>query len=137
MLSQALMYPGTAGKPLGVGTGVLGSMFLVREAILKAESRGLSKGQWWNLVWFQVKAQSTEGLEERRPSLGDLGTKACPIAFIDEGDGSCLSTPFSLMADANVFIQGGSGIKYLLQEGMARWGADWLNTGGWVFRYLH
>jgi hypothetical protein len=27
----------------------------------------------WNPVWFQVSAETTEGLEKRRTFLGDLG----------------------------------------------------------------
>lgn len=65
-----------------------------------------------NPVWFHVSAESTEGLEERRPSPGDLGTilyNEPPSPFpphrlsLMEEDSPCLSKLFYVMVDVNEY----------------------------------
>ena len=70
--SQFPLYPGTAGLLLGGRMRGLWTMLPLRAPTHQAERRRQNLSWGWNLVWFRMSAKSTEELEERRPSLGNL-----------------------------------------------------------------
>lgn len=69
--SQTTVYPDIAAILLGVGKSIPGP--LLRVSTCQAGRRMKSPGWGQNLVWFWMSAESIEGLEERRPSSGDIG----------------------------------------------------------------
>jgi hypothetical protein len=86
----------------------------------------------WNPVSFWVSAESTEGLEKRRLSPGDLG-----MALYHKG---LHSTPWWSLINFFIYVgckcihltQGKPGIKYLLQEGMPRKGCSLAKHSGTI-----
>lgn len=80
-------------------------------------------------VLFWVRRESTEDLEERRPSLEDLG-----VALFEESlpqgypwcfhQGPSCPNRFNGRCECIPLTRGESVIKYLLQEGMPRMGSS-------------
>lgn len=62
----------------------------------------------WNWVWFLLSAESTKGLEERRPSDVTLYGEGLPVRHYE-----CIR-----------LAQGKLGIQYPLQKGMPRKGSS-------------
>lgn len=69
------MYPVLLGYlPVVVRNGVLRSELPFWACTHQAGRGRLNSGPGQDMVWVHVSAESKEGLGERRPSQGDLGT---------------------------------------------------------------
>lgn len=68
----------------------------------------MSPGLGLESVWSPVSAESVEGLEERRPSPGDLDSalynRGLPSQILDEGAGLSLSKLLYLIEDVNLHV---------------------------------
>lgn len=67
----AAVVPSLLGSQVSLGRlGVGNRSVSLRMSIAWQEGKGLG----WDLVWFPMNAEGAEGLGERRPSPGDLGS---------------------------------------------------------------
>lgn len=73
MLGLLYIQAGTWAYHWELGTGTGGFPLPLGMSLGQAGRGRLGLGWWQNPVWFSISAESRKGLEERRPSSGDLG----------------------------------------------------------------